>query len=48
MTPAQLQHTDDPNVRMLQLLYQSEDLRAISTEWRRYWFTDQPQHLTPE
>ena len=38
----------DPNVRMQQLLYQSEDLRQIGQEWRRFWFNDQPSHLTPE
>ena len=33
---------------MQQLLYQSEDLRQIKNEWRRFWFNDQPSHLTPE
>jgi hypothetical protein len=33
---------------MQQLLYQSEDLRQIGQEWRRFWFNDQPSHLTPE
>jgi hypothetical protein len=37
----------DPNVRMEQLLFASEDLRQIEDEWRRFWFTDQPSHLTP-
>jgi hypothetical protein len=26
----------------------SEDLRHIKNEWRRFWFNDQPSHLTPE
>lgn len=42
------QYSSDPNVRMQQLLYQSEDLRQIHNEWRRFWFNDQPSHLTPE
>jgi hypothetical protein len=42
------QYSGDPNVRMQQLLYQSEDLRQIGQEWRRFWFNDQPGHLTPE
>jgi hypothetical protein len=37
----------DPNVRMDQLMFVSEDLRNIQDEWRRIWFTDQPSHLTP-
>ena len=37
----------DPNVRMEQEMYVSEDLRQIQDEWRRIWFTDQPSHLTP-
>ena len=42
------QYSSDPNVRMQQLLYQSEDLRQMQNEWRRFWFNDQPGHLTPE
>jgi hypothetical protein len=42
------QYSSNPNVRMQQLLYQSEDLRQIGEEWRRFWFNDQPSHLTPE
>jgi hypothetical protein len=42
------QYSSDPNRRMEQLLYQSEDLRQIGNEWRRLWFNDQPSHLTPE
>ncbi|VTS04188.1 hypothetical protein [Tuwongella immobilis] len=41
-------YSSDPNVRMSQMLNQSEDLRQIGYEWRRIWFTDQPSHLTPE
>lgn len=42
------QYSSDPNTRMQQLLHQSEDLRQIEAEWRRFWFNDQPSHLTPE
>jgi hypothetical protein len=37
----------DPNIRMEQLLNASEGLRQIRSEWSRFWFTDQPSHLTP-
>jgi hypothetical protein len=42
------QYSSDPNVRMSQLLNQSEDLRQMQGEWRRFWFNDQPSHLTAE
>lgn len=42
------QYSSDPNVRMQQLMYNSEDLRQIGNEWRRFWFNDQPSHMTPE
>ncbi|MBX9581527.1 MAG: hypothetical protein K2X87_14600, partial [Gemmataceae bacterium] len=38
----------DPNTRVQQPLNQSEDLRPVSEQWRRFWFADQPSHLTPE
>jgi hypothetical protein len=41
-------YSADPNVRMEQMLYQSEDLRQIREEWRRFWFNDMPSHLTPQ
>jgi hypothetical protein len=41
------QYSSDPNIRMDQLLNQSEDLRQIQGEWRRFWMNDQPSHLTP-
>jgi hypothetical protein len=36
----------DHNERMDVLLNQSEDLRQMQGVWRRFWFTDQPSHLT--
>ncbi len=42
------QYAADPAVRMNQLINQSEDQRQIGEFWRRFWFNDQPSHLTPE
>ncbi|TWU41436.1 hypothetical protein Q31b_28830 [Novipirellula aureliae] len=36
-----------PERRVQQLLYTSEDLRAMVAEWERFWFLDSPSHLTP-
>ena len=41
-------YSADPNERVEQLTYQSEDLRQMKNEWKRFWFTDQPSHLTYE
>jgi hypothetical protein len=37
----------DPAVRARQLINTSEDLRALREEWQRFWFLDQPSHMTP-
>ncbi len=37
----------DPSVRARQLIYTSEDLRVMRDEWHRFWFLDQPTHMTP-
>ena len=37
----------DPAVRAKQLIYTSEDLRALREEWHRFWFLDQPDHMSP-
>ena len=42
------QYSADDNIRLEQLLFQSEDLRQIREEWRRVWFNDMPSHLTPQ
>jgi hypothetical protein len=39
-------YSPDPNVRMEQLLFESEDLRQIHDEVRRFWMNDQPSHMT--
>lgn len=35
-----------PERRVQQLLYTSEDLRALVAEWERFWFLDSPSHMT--
>ena len=42
------QYASDPNIRMEQLINQSEDQRQIGEVSRRFWFNDMPSHLTPE
>lgn len=37
----------DPALRARQLIYTSEDLRSMRHEWHRFWFLDQPDHMTP-
>ena len=36
-----------PERRVQQMLYESENLRAMVDTWERFWFTEQPSHLTP-
>jgi hypothetical protein len=40
-------YSSDPNRRMTQMLNISEGFRQIEDTWDRFWFTDQPSHLTP-
>ena len=40
-------YSGDPVRRAQQLIYTSEDLRALTDEWERIWFLDQPSQLTP-
>ena len=40
-------YPSDPLVRMDQLMNQTEDNRQTGEVWRRFWFNDQPSHLTP-
>lgn len=37
----------DPVRRGRQLIIVSENMRAIMDEWERFWFLDQPDHMTP-
>jgi hypothetical protein len=39
-------YSGDPLRRAQQLIFTSEDLRAITDEWERIWFLDQPSHMT--
>jgi hypothetical protein len=39
--------TGDPNVRMEQLLNQSEDIGQLKDGWSKNWMNDPPSHLTP-
>lgn len=39
--------SSDPKTRTDQLLVWSENLRMIEEEWNRFWFSDQPSHLSP-
>ena len=38
----------DPKERTRQLIFTSENFRALLLEWERIWFLDQPDHLTPQ
>lgn len=40
-------YSSRPERRVQQMLYTSEDLRSLVDEWERFWFVDQPSHLTP-
>src|ERR1700683_1417854 len=42
------QYSSDPNERMDILRDQSEDLRQVEGEWRRFWMNDQPSHPGPD
>ncbi len=39
------QYSPDENIRMNQLMNQSENLRQIGVESGRFWMNDQPSHL---
>lgn len=40
-------YSGDPAIRTRELLFTSEDFRAILDEWERIWFLDMPSHMTP-
>ena len=42
------QYAAEPDIRMDQLLNQSEDYRQIGQIWRRFWFNDMPSHMSVE
>jgi hypothetical protein len=37
----------EPVRRTQELMYVSENLRLALDEWERFWFLDQPDHMTP-
>ena len=41
-------YDSDPNVRMTQLLNDSENLRQVRVEKSRFWMTNQPSTLSYE
>lgn len=41
-------YSGDPVRRTQQLIFTSEDLRNLLLEWERFWFVDQPDHMTPQ
>ena len=40
-------YNSDPTVRTQELIFTSENMRAILDEWERIWFLDMPDHMTP-
>jgi hypothetical protein len=36
-----------PTRRAEELIYSSENMRALVDEWERFWLLDQPSHLSP-
>ena len=40
-------YSGDPTRRTQELMFTSENLRAVLDEWERFWFLDQPDHMTP-
>lgn len=41
-------YDSEPNVRMTQLLNESEDLRQAREEWHRFWMNNQASTMTYE
>ncbi|HEV2972090.1 MAG TPA: hypothetical protein VGY55_19110 [Pirellulales bacterium] len=39
-------YSGDPPRRTAELLNTSEDLRLLLDEWERFWFLDEPSHMT--
>ena len=40
-------YSGDPGRRTQQLIFTSENLRALMEEWERIWLLDQPSHMRP-
>ncbi len=41
-------YSAEPARRTRQLIFNSEDMRAMLNTWERVWFLDQPDHMTPQ
>jgi len=41
-------YSGDPGQRTRQLIFTSEDSRALLNTWERIWFLDMPDHMTPQ
>lgn len=39
-------YSGDPARRTQQMIFTSENLRALTDEWERIWLLDQPSHMT--
>ncbi len=40
-------YSGDQTTRTQELIFTSENLRQLLTDWQRIWFLDQPSHLSP-
>jgi hypothetical protein len=40
-------YSADRQRRTEQLIFTSENLRMFIEDWERFWFMDQPDHMTP-
>ena len=40
-------YSADPARRTDEMINTSEDLRLLLDEWERFWFLDQPSHMSP-
>lgn len=40
-------YSADPARRTTQMIYTSENMRLLLDEWERFWFLDQPDHMSP-
>lgn len=40
-------YSGEPARRTEQLIYTSEGLRELINTWERFWFMDQPDHMSP-
>jgi len=40
-------YSSNPATRTRELIFTSENLRVLLEEWQRFWFLDQPSHMSP-